>query len=189
MPELNNTELELLKTILSLLLLFLTWFIGNKIIHKWDLKKKQKEQNMLSSSSFHQLYGEFNSVWRLWKVHYEDFPTKESLFGKEQHRYWELLNRASAVEGGMEAFFVKLATEKILSPPDLNSLGLFRQAIQQLRQSIRDFEKMDWQRKDKEYILLKELAVKTALLINDNSKTPSAREGGNTIIRNHKNRF
>lgn len=89
----------------------------------------------------------------------------------------------------MEAFFVKLATEKILSPPDLNSLGLFRQAIQQLRQSIRDFEKMDWQRKDKEYILLKELAVKTALLINDNSKTPSAREGGNTIIRNHKNRF
>jgi hypothetical protein len=172
MPEMNNTELEVFKTCLTLFVLAVTWLVGTRIINFWEIKKKQKEQDILSSSEFHKLYGEFTSVWRLWKVQHDNFPTKESLSDKSEERYWELLKRASTVEGGMESVFVKLASEKTLSDTEINALGFFRQAIQQLRQSIRDFDKMNWQRENQGYILLKELTIITTQLINRPSKTP-----------------
>src|SRR5687767_11443920 len=150
MEEMNQAELEVFKTILSLIVLAFTWLVGTRVIHYWEIKKKQKEQNIFSSSEFHKLYGEFTSVWRLWKIQHDNFPTKQSQSRESDDRYWELLKRASSVEGGMEAILVKLASEKTLSVPERESLGLFRQAIQQLRQSIRNFEKMNWQRLDKE---------------------------------------
>jgi hypothetical protein len=172
MPEMNNTDLEVFKTCLTLFVLAVTWLVGSQIINFWEGRKKRKEQDILSSSEFHKLFGEFTSVWRLWKVQHDRFPTKESLSDKAEERYWDLLKRASAVEGGMESIFVKLASEKRLSDVQINALGYFRQAIQQLRQSIRDFDKMDWQRENQEYILLKDLAIITAQLINKSSKIP-----------------
>ncbi len=118
------------------------------------------------------MYGEFTSIWRLWKVYYDSFPNKKALTAKADEYYWELLKRAADVEGGMESVFVKLASEKIIEPRDITALGLFRQAIQQLRQSIREYEEMNWQRKHKEYILLKDLVINTALLINSKTKSP-----------------
>ena len=172
----NTTELEVFKTLLNLIVLAFTWLVGTRVIHYWEIKMKQKEQNLFSSSEFHKLYGEFTTVWRLWKVQHDHFPVRESLSKESEERYWELLKRASFVEGGMESVLVKLASEKTLSKPERNSLGLFRQAIQQLRQSIRDFDKMNWQRSDKEYILLKELTINTAQLINNSAKPPSIEE-------------
>ena len=160
----NAIILELIKTVLSIVLLFLTWVVGTQILSFWEFKKKQKELAVSTSTKFQELYGEFSAVWRLWKLYWK--KSKSEIIDNKSERYWELLRRASVAEGGIEAILVKLASEKKLTKDDINTLGLFRQVFQQLRQSIRDVEEMDWKRKTPQYKLLKELTCKTILIIN-----------------------
>jgi hypothetical protein len=175
MPPENNQTIEILKIISPFVILGLTWLVGTRILNYWEIRKKRKELDILASSEFYKLYGEFTSVWRLWKVHFDNFPENSS-WDKAREYYWELLKRSSNVEGGMEAVFVKLASEKTLNAKERRSLGLFRQAVQQLRQSVRDYQEMSWQREDKEYIFLKELSVFTARLINKHTKYPTPKD-------------
>lgn len=163
-------SLEWIKALLPAFLLLMTWIIGTRVLHSWDIKKKRKETDISIASEFYKLYGEFTSVWRLWKVYRDVNPVKSDLKDKTLEQYWELLMRSSNVEGGMEAVFVKLASEKKLCPKDMYSLGLFRQAIQQLRQSIRNYDEMNWRRPHTEYKLLKKLSAYVATLINKRNK-------------------
>jgi hypothetical protein len=170
MTEKQSLTIELLKIISPIAALFLTWFVGVRILHTWEIKRKKKELDILMVSEFYKHYGEFSSIWRLWKVYHDNNPDK--ITGVVKTDYWKLLERAANVEGGMEAIFVKLASEKKLNDEEIKSLGLFRQAIQQLRQSIREYDKMDWQREHREYISLKKLSIFTARLINKPKKYP-----------------
>jgi putative (di)nucleoside polyphosphate hydrolase len=80
----------------------------------------------------------------------------------------ELLSRASAAEGGIEAIIVKLATERILDEGDLRTLGLFRQAYQKLREAIRDGRELEWTYGTAEYGLYNELACGCSRIISRN---------------------
>src|SRR6185295_12670046 len=102
MSENLTITIELLKIISPLVALLLTWFVGTRILHSWEIRKKKKELDISITSEFYKLYGEFTSVWRLWKVHYDNYANKASLSEKSLENYWELLKRSSDVEGGME---------------------------------------------------------------------------------------
>src|SRR5215471_9599605 len=100
MSEGLKITLKVLEIVSPFLILLLTWYVGSRILDKYEIRKKKKEIDILIASEFYKLYGEFNSVWRVWKVHYDNYKHKSSLSGEALERYWELLKRASNVEGG-----------------------------------------------------------------------------------------
>ncbi|VVB64837.1 Uncharacterised protein [uncultured archaeon] len=77
---------------------------------------------------------------------------------------------------------VKLAAERILEVSDLTNLGLFRQAFQRLRESIRDDKDVPAAaNSDPEYAFFMDLAVKAGSIIssskiNNESDTTKASE-------------
>lgn len=171
----NNVYLELIKTGLASLTLGFGWFVGQRIIASWDIRKKHQELDIATATQFHKLYGEFKEVSRLWRtVCFKPASDKEPASGKKsafpEGITFELLRRATAAEGGVEAIIVKLATEKDLKLEDIKTLGLFRQAYQKLRESIREDESLDWIYGTPEYDLYNDLASKTASIISS-SKT------------------
>jgi hypothetical protein len=127
-------RLEILKGIISAVLLLFTWGLGQRMLLFWDLQKKRRELDLSAESLFQQVYGEFKEIARLWRVMKKN-PNSLTI---EPTARWLLLGRAAAVESRVEALILKLAMERVLSTSDRNALGLFRQAFQQLRQSIRD---------------------------------------------------
>lgn len=172
----NNWELEIFKTVLVLVVLAATWFIGQRIIAYWDRKKKRQELDLESAKQFYQLYGEFKAVMRLWKVYYR--MGDEELGAKPDLRA-DLLKRAAAAEGGVESIMVKLASERVLDCEEIETIGLFRQAFQELRIAIRDkvdLEK-EWSYKSARYQLFNNLASRIAWMIAsaNSPKRPDAK--------------
>ncbi len=77
----------------------------------------------------------------------------------------------------MEAVFVKLASEKNLKEDEVETLGKFRQAYQQLREAIRDNRVLDWSYfTHPEYLSFKVGATKVACMINLGSQKLTALE-------------
>ena len=165
----DYAELELLKTGLACLTLAFGWFVGQRIVNFWDLKKKRQELDIATATQFHRLYGEFKEMSRLWNVfRYTEAPRTKIAF-PDTFRL-ELLKRAAAAEGGVEAIVVKLSAERFLTTEDIRTLGLFRQGYQRLREAIRDDKDLGWTHRSREFKLLNDLASKTACIIS--STTP-----------------
>lgn len=83
-----------------------------------------------------------------------------------EHTYWDLLERATAAEGKVESILLQLAAERYLDAAIIETLGLFRQAYQQIREAIRDRRQIDWKRKSPEYIAFKALSSEISCFIN-----------------------
>jgi hypothetical protein len=156
--------LEGIKSLVSVLLLMLSWLVGQKIIARYDLIKKQRELDIAVARDFHKLYGEFKEVSRLWRIH--TYSGQKPNIKLPASAATDLLQRAAAAEGGVEAIIMKLATERVLGPLDIRALGLFRQAYQKLREAIRDSQPLEWTHGSKEYHLYNEIAVQVARLVS-----------------------
>jgi hypothetical protein len=158
----------LLDILVATVTLSLGWFVGQRLTVYWGLRQKRKELELAAASRFYELYGEFFAVWKLWSYYLkQDADQQDS--GNER---WELLARASAAEGELEALFVKLASERTLNDRDMEVLGRFRQAYQCLRESIRDRKNLGWNvPKSVEYASFKRLAYLTACIVLDNKPT------------------
>jgi hypothetical protein len=149
----------------------LAWAVGNRIAARWAMRQKRRDEARASANEFYRLYGEFFAVWKLW-----NYSLKDPSRGGATDRHWELLNRASAAEAGVEALLVKLTSERILDQADRNALGRFRQGFQTLRQSIRDGQPLDWRSSEHiEYAAFKMLASRAGRLVStvDQGKMPS----------------
>jgi len=146
----------------------ITWFIGQRIIAYWDIRKKRQEFDIATAVQFQQLYGEFKEIGKLWRIIKKN---KDPNLALPEHTRWELLERATAAESKVEAILVKLATERHLCASDLKQLGLFRQAYQQLREAIRDDKRLNFGFHSPEYKLYNELASNVALLISSGEHT------------------
>lgn len=178
--------LELVKTVFGLGLLASTWFVGQKILARWDLRKKRQELDVAAAQKFYELYGEFKAVWRLWKVlKGPEDTSKPSFVPKEPlDERLELLKRATAAEGGIEAITLKLATERELRKPEIRCLALFRHSYQILREQIRYDAKLEWKRDSAQYVLFNRLASDVARLISSNrSFEPPSAEKANESLR------
>lgn len=134
LPTLKEVIEEALKALFGLGLLAVGWFVGQRIIAHWELKKKQQELDVSTAVQFQQLYGELKEVSRLWR---ESRKKQASSMDIPKDLRWSLLARGTNAESKYEAVVMKLASERTLSLTQLAALGLFRQACQQLRESIR----------------------------------------------------
>ena len=160
-------ELELFKSILSLIVAALslsaTWFIGQRLTAYWNLRQKRNELNLASLQAFHALYGEFKEVVKIWRL--AKRPLKQPVEIPHDER-WKLLTRACAIESKSEALVLRLTTERFLSSEESATIGLFRQAIQTLRQSIRDNTDCPLGSRRAEYRLMNHLAPQVAAIVS-----------------------
>src|SRR3954454_22773303 len=99
---------ESVKAVFGLLMLAVGWFVGNRITDRWDLKKKRRELDIASAAEFYRIYGEFKSVWRVYKVVMKaDAGAPEFGFANKDETREKLLDRATAAEGAIEALILK----------------------------------------------------------------------------------
>jgi len=149
------------------LVLAATWFIGQRILNSWDIRKKRQELDIAAATQFQQLYGEAKEIARLWRF-IADQQEPPVLGSTDLH--WQLLTRATAVEGKFEAVVIKLATERHLTKEQIRSVGLFRRSCYELRESIRD-KRLPTMGYGGGYTLFNNLAVEITCLLNTNSPT------------------
>lgn len=166
----DSLTLELIKSAVAIIILLATWAIGQRILVSWDLKKKRQESDLAAAVEFNAIYGEFKDVSKLWRVLMRNVDAK---LVPPEHTPWELLRRACGIESRAEALLVKLATERVLSEKDVSTLGLFRQAVQQLREAIRDGEPLSSSSRGPDYAFFNVLTAKVSCIIA--SKHPMRR--------------
>ncbi len=136
--------------------------IGNKITLTLGQRQKERELGLAAATRFFELYGEFFAVWKLW-IYALQGQSSEPTFSE---RKWQLLQRASAAEGGVEALLVKMSSEPRLVPEYAQDLGRFRQGYQQLREAIRENVSLDWSSsEDARYRAFKKYACSVASLL------------------------
>lgn len=163
-------QLEIFKSTLSLIVALLGlsggWFIGNKLGLLWSLRQKKRELELTALNRLYELYGEFFAIWKLW-----DQSWKTDGKAPLPDQRWALLMRACAVEGAVEAFLLKLTTERPLDDDQLQLLGRFRQAFQILRERIRSNSRLHWgssvPNEFPEYATFKHLTYRVACLLFD----------------------
>jgi hypothetical protein len=182
----ESVKLELIKISLSvgmaLIVLALGWFIGNRLAVHWAIRQRRRELELAAANQFYQLYGEFFALWKLWnyfRYEHGNEPLPETT-------RWDLLARASAAEGGVEAILVKLASERQLGEEDIATLGRFRQAYQTLREAIRDLQPVDWWYQDHpEYAAFKRLATQVASMLctSDKQRAPTVAQASQALKR------
>jgi len=109
-----------------------------------------------------------------------------------EDRSWELHKRAASAEAIIEGTLVKLSSELNLHEEQINSLGRFRQAFQQLRQAIREGRLLPWDYSDHpEYTTFKTLAVHVAALLGKNwpDSPPSCERAASQLLQITSNRW
>jgi hypothetical protein len=122
--------------LVSVITLALGWLVGQRLTINWNLVQKHRETEIENIHQFHLVYGEFRELSKTWRLVKKDEAVTET---ERPGIRWMLLTRACALESKVESINIKLATEKIIRDDEnLRALGLFRQAIQRLRESVRD---------------------------------------------------
>lgn len=163
------------------------WLIGNTLAARLEREKKLTERDVNALTTFQELYGDFYSCWKQWG----NLP-------KSSDNSERLLSAAAAVEGKYEALLVLVCSERPLSERDRLALGALRQGIQQLRDSIKVGENLDWwSSEDRSYVALKSLAGYVAVLLRPRAmglagtspQRPTAAEAGAALITVTSNRF
>lgn len=175
----SELEIEIIKFFLtlttSIIILFLTWVVGQAISSKWALRQKRKELQLTAANTFDRLYGEFFKIWKLWR-----FYKKEGLESSDSNvSQWDLLAMTCDAEAGMEGILIKIASEFKLSDKDIKTLGRFRQAYQTLRETIRENEPLEWNHPyHPQYWKFKTMGVYIATMLSglQKSKEPTKEE-------------
>ena len=170
-------KIGLFKAILSccsgLLIVAAGWLVGQRLTYSWTIRQKRRELQFANVQQFYAAYGEFFVVWKLWN------RLDQAAAGIEDKR-WELQKRAAAAEAIIEGLFVKLSSETCLAEDQICTLGRFRQAFQQLRQSIQRRKILDWPSSNApQYVAFKSLAAEIAGILardwsSDNIPTETA---------------
>ena len=168
----------------GVVVLLLGWFFGSRVTGRWELRKRQRELDLVVAGDFYAAYGEFFAVWKEWdSVLRGKFPADQ-----RQHRRESLFVRACTAEGRVEALLVKLATERQLSRHEARLLGCFRQGYQTLRKAIQSDRAVgmsprgsgqhvadEWLWSESpSYVAFKALAVNVTEIIGRSTRRPSA---------------
>ncbi len=163
----SDYKLELFKSALSLVIaalsLLATWFIGQRLTAYWNMREKRRELNLASLQAFHALYGELKEIVKIWRLAKRKLKSPVNVPSDER---WKLLTRASALESKSEALVLRLSSERVLSEEQIVAIGLFRQALQTLRECIRDDVDCPLGSRRDEYKVLNHLAPEVALIIS-----------------------
>ena len=164
----GTMKLELFKAALGLFVsvvtLALGWAVGQRLTMNWNLVQKQRETEMENLHQFHLVYGEFRELSKTWRLVKKDEAVADT---QRPAVRWGLLTRACALESKVESINIKFASEKrVTEDENLRTLGLFRQAIQRLRESIRDEVITPSSSRGIDYEYFNDLAARVAVLIS-----------------------
>jgi hypothetical protein len=150
MPSPDTWQMEVFKALLSLgigvIIAALGWFLSSFITKRWDRFQREREAGLAAAKMFYELYGEFFAIWKLWNTLNSTAPDE---------RCWELHNRTAFAEGKVEALIVKIASERTLTQSQIETLGMFRQPYQSLRESS----------EHPQYLEFKKRAIETAAIL------------------------
>ncbi|WP_128912344.1 hypothetical protein [Granulicella sibirica] len=155
--------------VVSSLTLSIGWLVGQRLTVTWNIIQKRRETEIANVQQLYAVYGEFRELSKTWRL----IKTYNSAAKVDQEScQWSLLTRACALESKLESINIKLATERFLQPDVLQTLGLFRQGIQRLRESIRDNVDVASSSRGVHYDHFNDLAARVAALISSNPKGP-----------------
>jgi len=158
---LDSAAIEGPRIFTSLVLLGIGWLIGRRLSLLWSEKQKRREQDLVAARDFHIAYGEFFATWKLW-----NYFLKQGSEGLPGSSKWTILDRACQAEAKLEATFVRLASERFLTPAEFEKICKFRQLFQLLRESIRNNIGLDWNHPNHpQYAEFKRLAPSVAAII------------------------
>jgi hypothetical protein len=133
----------------------LAWLVGNRLSAEWALRQRRREHSLASVAEFYRLYGEFFALWKLCNYAFRDADHE-----MDDETLWDLMRRSAALEANGEAILLRIASELMLSDDDIRTLGLFRQGVQLLRQSIVKQRILGWSSSEhREYQAFKGLSV------------------------------
>ncbi len=181
----HETIKACLTLLVSSLTLLLGWLFGQRLGYHWNIRQKRREIQLAVSQQFYLAYGEFFAVWKLWNRLDRNNPSFDD-------RRWGLHQRAAAAEAIVEGLMVKLSSELVLDSSRLRMLGCFRQAVQQLRQSIREDVVLNWLSSGSTcYVTFKELASSVATILSSEwpEDLPSARLASSQLLEITANKW
>jgi hypothetical protein len=162
--------------------------LGQRVAAYWATRQKRRELAITAANEFYRLYGEFFAIWKLWNFALKSGRDPEQATA----RRWELLERATAAEAGVEAALVRLSVERRLDEGQLAAAARFRQGYQTLREAIRSGEPIRWGYSEHpEYVAFKRLATEVANLISsaERGRTPTAAEAQAALIEITANKW
>jgi hypothetical protein len=132
------------------------WLVTTRVTDRWDRIKRRREMDLAAAQDFQHLYGEFFAIWKVWNSVTQRNPE----ISDAAEAAWNCLNRATDVEGRLEALLAKISAERRLSRDDINALGALRQGFQSIRHAIKKKEPLAWWESETEaYAALKGLAA------------------------------
>ncbi|RSO09995.1 hypothetical protein DMH26_00400 [Streptomyces sp. WAC 05379] len=150
------------------------WFVTTRVTDRWEQLKKNREMDLAAAQDFQRLYGEFVAIWKTWNSLTDGHTTITA----PEHVGWGCLERATAVEGQIEALLAKLAAERFLTEEKIDVLGGVRQAFKVVRRNIKRGEPIGWWSSTSEpYTAIKALSAAVSVLLSTVPKStirPSA---------------
>lgn len=163
------------------------WLISQRVTDRWEQMRKRRELDLAALDELYSCYGEFYAVWKLWN----GYCNKQNPTPGPPDATWNLLIRATAAEGKVEALLTKIATERVLDEPQIFALGALRQAYHELRHAIRLGKQLPWSRSShQDYVAFKGLQTLVAGLLTGSSGTrPSSAQAARNFARLTSNGF
>lgn len=152
---------EVLKAVVGpVIAVGLAWLVGNRLSSEWAIRQRRREHSLASVAEFYRLYGEFFALWKMCNYAFRDADHET-----DDATLWDLMRRSAALEANGESILLRIATELALSDDHIRTLGLFRQGVQLLRQSIVKQRILGWSSSEhREYQAFKGLSVGVAAL-------------------------
>jgi hypothetical protein len=117
----------------ALLSVVVAWLVGNTLTARLEREKKLTERDVAALTSFEAIYGDFFAIWKVWGNSPRDVATRD-----------RLLPEAARIEGRFEALLVMICGERQLSESQLETLGAYRQGLQQLREAMKAEQPLGW---------------------------------------------
>lgn len=148
--------LQAIQLLPALVILALSWFVGYRVLHHWEIRKKAGELDLEAERLFQQLHGEYKALWRMWKMHHK--PNPESPTATTE-AIWEMASRVAMLEGRLEALLFQLAASRNLDAQQLRDLGMLRQVVQQLREGMKQGSKLDEEYRGSDYRAFHDLSA------------------------------
>jgi len=182
----SQVQIEFVKfgfgLLLSLMTLAFGWLIGQRLTVNWNLRQKRRELDFLAVSQFHSIYGEQKEISRIWRLVKKQ---RGAPLEPPADIRWQLATRACQLESRYESLVVKLATERPLCDNEISQVGLFRQAVQQVRESIRDDVEIPASSFGTDYVFVNALAADVARVVasGDSSESISPRQASDNLFK------
>jgi hypothetical protein len=152
----------------SILAIVVAAALGYPLAHFWQEFMKRREIALTLEAQFYRLYGTFFQTWKLWNYAFIPPPGSERPDPSAIEAAREpLLKAISAAEADLEATLLKVVCGRRLAAVDVQALGTFRQAYQQLRSCMRDRKKLEWKDpEDPEYVAFKRSSAAVAYIVS-----------------------